>query len=134
MLLKSHERMHQEHVQWKSENELWREQVRSWEFETYKAIEDLPNLQKALRDYEQELERHAASLQLREQILNEHEHALSKFEQGDASSELVPLESDHSAERQKHEDHKRVHELKRSQHLQIMKDWRALLKALGREV
>src|SRR3972149_4765327 len=117
----SHIDMHREHAIWRGEDDLWRDDL---------AIEDVPRLEKALRDHGEFLQRHAASIRLHEQRCATHERVLVSYEQGESPRELVKLAQTHQEEAARRAGQRRTHEeVKQHQHA-LMAKWRLLLKAL----
>ena len=69
MATASHLELHREHLRWWAEDDLWRDDLASWEAEVTQAIKDLPRLDKALRQHTELLRKHAAAIRLYEQDL-----------------------------------------------------------------
>ena len=51
MATASHLEMHREHLRWRVEDDMWRDDLATWEAEVSQAISDLPRLEKALREH-----------------------------------------------------------------------------------
>ncbi len=130
MAAMSHLEIHREHFRWRAQNDMWRDDVALWETAVEEAIDQLPNLKKALHKHLDALRRHAAAIRLNEQEVNAHEHAISEYERGGAGEELIEMakQFDHSAEsvaRQKH-----THEELKRQHHDLMSSWHLLTSNL----
>ena len=51
MVTASHLEMHREHLRWRVEDDMWRDDLAAWEAEIAHAISDLPRIEKALREH-----------------------------------------------------------------------------------
>lgn len=126
----THQRMHEEHTQWRSEDDFWRDEVTIWQREIDRSIEDVPRLEEALRNHAEALRKHAASIRLQEYDFAQHEKVLVDYEQGGSPQELMELARTHGREANKHTEQRKLHEeFKRQQH-ELMTKWRLLVKAL----
>ena len=126
----SHIEMHREHATWREEDDLWRDELAIWEREINDAIQDLPRLELALREYAKKLQKHAASIRLYEQDFTVHEETLAEFERGEIPEELVVQAQGHARESEQHQTKRKAHEeIKKQQHVLLSK-WKPLIAAL----
>jgi hypothetical protein len=132
MVSTSHLAMHQEHAQWRAENNSWREDLAVWEHELDEAIARIPDLEESLRRHAGFLKRHGASIRIIEQDPAAHEHVLADYERGETPGALVELAQTHRREAEEHAHQREKHDEIKYQHRHIMTKWRQLLAALAR--
>ena len=115
-----HTRMHAEHLQWFSENSLWRDDLASWQKESDDAIRQITALRDSLEKHQEKLRQHAASIRLHEQCQAEHECALARFEKGGSGQEVIAMARVHQDQSAKQAEVRNFHEtLKRRHHEMI---------------
>jgi hypothetical protein len=124
-----HQEMHQDHLAWKSGNDLWRDQLRTWEYDAFKAKETVPRVLKEIENHEQALAQHAAAIRLYEQQVLEHEHAICSQEEGGGDAPTA-MAAAHGEEAARHREQSERYQTLKTRHHEIMKHWHALLKAL----
>jgi hypothetical protein len=126
----SHVKMHQEHGNWRSEDNFWRDEVALWEREIQEAAAQLPKLDTVLNNRLESLRTHAAAIRLYEQDAADHEHALTTFERGGTGEELIRFAGAHQAAAVKHAEERTRHEVIKRQHHELMAHWKLLSDSL----
>ena len=89
MVTASHLEMHREHLKWRAQNDMWRDDLANWESEVQSALKALPKIEEIFQKHLDALRRHAAAIRINEQDFNAHEHALSQYERGAPGEELI---------------------------------------------
>jgi hypothetical protein len=119
----SHLEMHREHLRWRAQNDMWRDDLANWEREAQAALKALPKVEEILRKHLDGLRRHAAAIRINEQEFSAQEHALSEYERGDTGQELIELAKrfDRSNETITHQKEK--HEKIKHRHYRLMTRW-----------
>jgi hypothetical protein len=128
----THAEMHGDHQHWLNDGAMWSDDIGLWKDEAWKALADLVRL-------EAPLNRLAASIQAREEAVNQHiqkvrahEHSVAEFERtgkGDAL-QLLALAKAHKAEAADHARQREIHERLKREHYAIMAHWNLLLREL----
>jgi hypothetical protein len=126
----SHLQMHRDHLRWCAQNDLWRDDLAIWEGEVQDAIHVLPQLEKALHKHLDALRQHAAAIRMVEQDFNEHEHALSEYERGEPSEELIQMAKAFERASSSQVRHKKRHEEIRHEHHNLLARWRQLVRPI----
>jgi hypothetical protein len=123
--------MHQEHARWRADNNLWRDDLAAWQKEVHDAIDQLPELEKAIERHAQLLQTHAASVRLYEQDAASHEHLLAEYERGESPEALIKLAQAHQEAAHQHAKQCESHEGLKNQQHRLMTKWRQLFTALS---
>jgi len=126
MVAASHLDMHQAHRRWKSEDELWRDDLALWQAEVDRVIELLPHFQHALRQYANLLRKHAAAIRLYEQDFTADEHLLMNLQRGETCVTQAELENAFVRASELHDLQRRNHERLKHQHYRLMRIWKLL--------
>jgi len=125
-----HQQMHQDHLVWRSENDLWRDDLRAWQNDLANANAACRKLQSSFEDHAQALNCHAAAIRLYEQQLLGHEHTMAEFESGKFDALLASTRTKHLRESANHTQQAQNHERIKRHHHDVVKHWRSLMKAL----
>jgi hypothetical protein len=131
MSSQSHIEMHREHGTWRKDDDLWRDELAIWEGKINAAIEALPRLELALREYAKKLQRHGSSVRLSELDFNVHEETLAEFERGAIPEDPVVQAQEHVREWEGHRVQREAHEKIKTQQRKIMSRWKRLMSALA---
>jgi hypothetical protein len=130
MMTNTHQRMHQDHLDWRSNNAFWSEEVRTWRNELEDAKGGVARLRSDLEAMECCIECHAAAnLTYEHQMLN-HERSLAAYERGALDQRPLAANAMHAEEAVRHCQQQNMHDRIKTHHHNVMKRWRALLKAL----
>ena len=126
----SNQTMHRDHLNWLSEDNLWRDETQVWEEETKSAERGLSRLNAALRSHLQRLQEHTASIGITERIPAAHEHVLALQEKGSVGHCITTTQEQHGREAQDHLEARGLHEQLKRKHHTIMAHWNLILRAL----
>ena len=126
----SHTEMHRQHTRWRADDDFWRDELAIWQGEVERAINEMPRLEKALRSHADALRKHATSIRLYEDEFTTHEHALSRYEQGEIPPGLVDLAQAHRFEKNHHHAQRNAHEMLKLQQHALMAKWNLLFTAI----
>ena len=126
------ETMHKDHLAWRSENSLWCDELRTWQYNFYKAKGDLPRLEEYIEAHERALANHAAAIRFYEDQLQQHEHRLASEANGKAEPCATGLS--HEEEAIRHRQQAEMHTRIKTHHHKVMKNWRSLIKTLQEPV
>jgi hypothetical protein len=125
------ETMHRDHAEWRSENGLWREEVRNWEYDFYRAKGALADLGRNFEAYDSELATYAASINLYDEELHAHEHEMAQRQLHSRPGDPPQGPSEkHARGAEHHARQRQRHDAVKERHHRIMKHWNALMKAL----
>jgi hypothetical protein len=124
--------MHRMHREWASENALRRDQLRIWQYELYQLKCDLPRLQAAIDCHERALAEHATHVRLYDLTLSEQEHVIAASRTKQPCGDQPPLSSRAPVEESEHLKQSDRHELLKQHHVEVMKHWLSLMKALSK--
>jgi hypothetical protein len=130
MTLCIEQEMHVIHREWMSENLLRRSEIRNWQYEFYQLTSELPKLQNAIKCHEAALADHAMHVRLYDAQLAEQEHALVVGLDQSGDNHMSDLTKRITLEECGHQQHADRHDLLRLHHYEVLKHWRALMKAL----
>ena len=122
--------MHRDHVEWFSDRDMWRNDIRAWQLELETAHRIVARLTKARHAHEEMLRQHAGAIRLNEQVPEAHEHVLKQQEQGCSGRCIIPTEAQHDSEATKHAELKLAHEQIKRKHHATMAAWDRLLRKI----
>lgn len=134
MATETRQEMHQDHRNWQSESAFWRDQIREWQQQTSKAMDDLTTIRSALEKHERSLERHAAAVLIYDQNCAEHEHQLATLAPAAPYVAAECSGGSHAAEAGHHAHVRDRHEILKQQHHALMARWALLLQSLQGEL
>jgi hypothetical protein len=129
MTLCLEQEMHATHREWMSENALRRSEARNWQYEFYQLQNELPKLQVAIACHAVTLAEHAAGVRDYDVQLAEQEHVLAADVAAHHES-LPELATRIALEESDHLHQAECHDLLKLHHYEVLKHWRALMKAL----
>ncbi len=122
--------MHHDHVEWSSDCDMWRDDIRAWQLELETARKIVGRLTKALHAHEEMLRQHAGAIRLNEQVPDAHEHVLKHQEQGCPGRGIASTDAQHVREATKHAELKLAHEQIKRKHHATAVAWDRLLRTL----
>ena len=125
------EELHRCHRDWSSENGLRRDEARNWQYELYQMKTDLPRLKTAIDCHEAALAEHAMNIRLYDAMLAEQEHIVAVSHGKPFCDDLPDLGNRIEREESVHWKHADRHDLLKQHHYDVMKHWRALMKAFS---
>ena len=105
----TNETMHGDHVEWSSDCDMWRDDMRAWHHELVTARTIVGRLTKALTAHEELLRAHCGAIQLNEQLPDAHEFVLRQQEEGCSGRVIMPTDAQHGRESIKHDELKLAH-------------------------
>jgi multidrug resistance efflux pump len=122
--------MHQLHTQRRAENGLWRDEVRNWEYDLYNVRSQVPSLQADFVSHERALAEQATAIRNYNDQLTRQEHLLAAgvASQPECDAELQCRQAE---EAELHRSETAHFERVKRHHYNVMKHWRALVKALN---
>ena len=129
MVPKHEETMHREHLEWKSENDLWLDEVRTWQFELYQVKSEAPRLQASLESHEKALAKQAEAIRTYKERLGKEEHILAMDQA--CCDEQPPPDTRFAHEVELHQKESERHDRIKRHHRQVMKQWLKLMNVLG---
>jgi hypothetical protein len=124
--------MHKDHLTWRSENSLWCDELRTWQYNFYKAKSDLQRVERYIGSHERVLANHAVAIRFYGEQMQQHEHALAS----EAAGKTAPRASglSHEDEWKRHQQQAEMHARIKAHHHKVMKQWRSLMKTLQESV
>jgi hypothetical protein len=125
------EKLHRDHRKWHSENSLWRDELRNWQYELYRATEGIAQLKSDLDAHGNALANHAAVIRLYDDELRKHELALARQTEDSRNEGPAVMSDEHALDEQHHHDRLVNHQRVKEHHHNVMKHLRGLLKALN---
>jgi hypothetical protein len=131
MTLCLEQEMHATHREWMSENALRRTEARNWQYEFYQLQNELPKLQAAIAYHAAALADHAMDVRRYDVQLAEQEHVLA-VDYPAHREDLPALATRLTLEECDHQHQAECHDLLKYHHFEVLKRWRALMKALDR--
>ncbi len=132
MISKLEETMHQQHLEWKSENDLWLDEVRIWQFELYQVKSDAPRLQANLENHERALAAQAEAIRAYKERIGKEERILATDQA--CCDEQAPPNARFAHEVELHQKELERHDRIKRHHRQVMKQWLKLMNVLGEEM
>lgn len=129
MISKIAESMHHQHLEWKSENDLWLDEVRTWQFELYKVKSDAARLQANLENHERALAAQAEAIRVYKERIGKEERILAT-DQACCDKQLLP-DTRFAHEVELHQKESERHNRIKRHHRQVMKQWLKLMNVLG---
>jgi hypothetical protein len=126
------ETMHKDHVAWRSDNSLWCDELRNWQYDFYKAKGDLPRLEAYIEAHERALASHAGAIRFYAEELQKHERVIAS-ESGGTPDQCAPGLT-HGEEAVRHQQQSQLHARIKAHHHKVMKQWRSLIKVLQERV
>jgi chromosome segregation ATPase len=129
MVSKLEETMHREHLAWKSENDLWLDEVRAWQYELYQVKSDARRLQASLESHEQALAAQAEAIREYKERIGKEERILAMDQA--CCDELPPPDARFAQEAKLHQQALARHDRVKRHHRQVMKQWLKLMNVLG---
>lgn len=125
------ETLHNDHTAWRSESDLWRDEVRNWQHQLYEVKTDLTRLQSYIDAHEFALVDQAEAIRQYDERLSEHEHIVAKCSAGASCEDQPPMLCRHADEESLHQRQVERRDRIKQHHYRVMKNWRALMKALA---
>ena len=122
--------MHRDHVEWLSDSEMWRDDIRAWQHELETARAIVWRVTATLESHEEILRQHAGAIRLNEQLPAVHEHVLKHHEQGYSGRCILPTGEQHDREAARHTELKLAHEQIKQKHHCAMADLGRLVRNL----
>lgn len=110
MQSKTHAELHHQHLQWKSDLEMWLTDLEIWEKEMSNLLDNLRIIEKAIHNHVDSYEKHQRAILEHELDINKHELDLTLLVEGSEYDER--LNSEHQLHEQRHllqkESHQRL--------------------------
>jgi hypothetical protein len=128
----THLDMHREHENWLNDNSMWRDDINLWRAESERALEQLGEIQAALRRLAASIDSHQDALDRHVAQIRQHEHSLSEFEQaghGD-TVEMLAVAKTHRKAAADHASEQKAHEQLKHELHSVMARWNALLRRM----
>ena len=124
--------MDRDHAEWHAENGLWRDEVRTWQWDVYRSKGALVDLRNNFEAYESELATYAAAICFYDEEIQAHEHEMAQqqLKSRPCDPPLGPCEK-HTHGAEHHVRQHQRHDALKDRHDRIMKHWHGLLKALA---
>lgn len=129
MVSKLAEPMHHQHLEWKSENALWLDEVRTWQFELYKVKSDAARLQANLENHERALAAQAEAIRAYKERIGKEERILA-MDQACCDEQPSP-DTRFAHEVELHQKELERHDRIKRRHRQVMTQWLKLMNVLG---
>lgn len=126
----THLEMHREHENWLIDDSMWRDDIQLWREEGVQALEQVGEIQAALRRLMASIESHQETLDRHVARIRGHEHSLSAFEasgHGD-SIDMLSMAKAHRETAAEHESEQRAHEQIKHELHSVMARWSTLLR------
>jgi hypothetical protein len=127
----THANMHVDHQAWKSEDDLWRDEIAIWEGEARRALAELPLLERAMNAHIAALEKHAAAIRLYEHEFLKHEHSVAAYERRIVPLRLISGTKAHAEEAEQHGAVRAAHDTMMREHHAFLAKWNRLFSALS---
>lgn len=122
--------MHHDHVEWLSDDKMWRDDIRAWQHEIEAARTIVCRVTAMLQTHEEIVRQHAAAIRLNEQVPAAHEHVLKHQQQGCSGRCILPTDAQHDHETVRHAELKLAHEQIKRKHHSAMADLGRLVRSL----
>jgi chromosome segregation ATPase len=123
--------LHREHRDWRAENDLWRDQLRTWEYELYLVKTEAATLVEKLGRFEQDLATLASAIHSDNEQLSRHEHELSLCAANPTNVAAINPSLEHVREAKRHAEQQIKYEAAKACHCNVMIHWKSLMKALS---
>jgi hypothetical protein len=134
MTTRNHELLHADHLRWKSEVAMWRQDIEEWQREQARLLADLET---ALGAEVEALRQHKTTIVHQEGLIESHERLISQLEASGGRSNHDEIEArmaaEHDKEAGRHESMALAHERIKRHHHRAMSRLAVVLKALGHE-
>jgi hypothetical protein len=116
----THEEMHRQHREEKSEHLGWLEEIDRWRADDRRVLAMLEQLKSSLHRQEASLEEHAAAIRRHQDQLQRHERSIDDHEQAGESREHGQLAEAHERLATCHEEERALHRRFRDNHRQVL--------------
>lgn len=125
--------MQTDHLHWKSQNSLWRDDVKQWEKEYEIALAELEGLERMIRQHGEVLKAHAGSINAHEAALNLHQRGMADLDlQGKGADEGQPFVKPHEQQAIKHLNLNGAHEQLKKRHHTLIAQLSLIKSAFGK--
>lgn len=127
----SHQKAHEDHIQWERHHEAWLRDVASWKDEHRAALDRVREL---FESHDEAVEAHAEAVRQHLQSFDMHEMAIAEHERGGVGDMHEAMDKRHRERESEHTARLAVHERMRRHHHSVMTCIAQLEKALKHEL
>ena len=126
----AHLEIHGEAQQWRSENDIYRNQLVLWMREADEALDGMRDLEKLLREHRERLQAQLEAVALEDKSLQESQRSLAQSEQSGGEEKILPLIESHQKNAERHIKQQEFRKRLQRRHLRSIACWMKLFKVL----